>query len=338
MKKDYLYYYLLLTFGLLMFFNSSFFAWNNKAHELISEVAYQKLSPDQQKKLNSMLKSLVEHLPIDDRAIYDKQEPELSRLSKLSIMPDYWKRLPTLNYSENFSEKGPNFIEIIDRLNIKMGAGEISEKLADLQTSQWHSQSQLIWRSAENQFDPSDLEKSGKLNFAVSQLLNNIKQTKDPAAKAIGIIYLSHIVADAHQPLHAFSRIINSAGDHDQNGNLFCLDYLEEPDRDPKAKCETNLHSFWDSAGYVFVKKRDVYPLVSFIIDNYFESLYQNKSDLNDSNTWIAESFSFWKTVYNTPQYQYPNKIYVIKARGITLERIALAGYRLDKLLENILD
>jgi hypothetical protein len=57
------------------------------------------------------------------------------------------------------------------------------------------------------------------------------------ALKSYDLVWIEHLVGDAHQPLHAVSRFTRSQPEGDAGGNFVAL--CRHP-------CRRNLHSFWD--------------------------------------------------------------------------------------------
>ncbi|MBP9722292.1 MAG: S1/P1 nuclease [Gammaproteobacteria bacterium] len=297
--------------------NNYLFAWNYQGHKLISEIAYDNLTTKQQQKLDNILDALIYKLPQEDKKIYKQQQYSLSKLAKLSIMPDFWKEETLNSLADNFHIKSIT----------------IAQSIGNLKTSDWHYSSKIF--SSDNKFHQEKQgkqEKNGKLDVILPQLITSTKSTVNPAEKALGIIYLAHLMEDSHQPLHAMSRKTNQTN-NDRGGNYFCL----KRNNKRLTNCRANLHSYWDSAGTLLNTKKPITLLTQDIIKSYPTSAFINQIKILDPEIWLQESFSYKTVVYDTPEYEYPNKIYQAKTRTITSQRMALAGYRLSKLLAEII-
>jgi len=170
-------------------------------------------------------------------------------------------------------------------------------------------------------------------------------QSKPDADRAEALRFLIHFVGDIHQPLHATARETDEHPTGDKGGNDF---HIEAPDsfgnqnRGPR-----NLHSLWDSgAGLLTADARrpltadgtaKVETLASEIASKQPEKSFKAAHDLNPEH-WAQESFGFDKSfVYSLPENSKPTDEYIKKAEDIASQRVALAGYRLANLLNDLL-
>jgi hypothetical protein len=152
--------------------------------------------------------------------------------------------------------------------------------------------------------------------------------------KAIFFRFLLHFVGDAHQPMHCVNH-------NDRGGNLVPIN----------SKYADNLHEYWDRGLGEFcsrfsyedqtncspLSKKELNQLINYIEYRYPKNYFDSKIyDLNPKN-WaiesnlIANNFAYQLTANSKPSYKY-DKI----GRKIALEQIALAGFRLANLLNNI--
>lgn len=153
----------------------------------------------------------------------------------------------------------------------------------------------------------------------------------NPYERARFLAFLVHIVGDIHQPLHTVARISADHPDGDQGGNLFLVKF-------PPTKPQTiTLHKLWDQ-GIDLLLSSDVKTLSAKVTSLYPESYFDSQlKDLSPSSwskegTAIAQSF-----VYSTPENAIPSSNYMAVGKEIAEERLALAGYRLAYLLNNLL-
>lgn len=156
-------------------------------------------------------------------------------------------------------------------------------------------------------------------------------------------MYLTHVVGDIHQPLHACSLVNDQFPNNDQGGNLMKIMYLNNPSI-------TNLHSLWDSvldSDYNNIS----HPMTGKVtqrIKDEASSLMKEfpKSELKELNNninlmdWIEESWNLCKT--NVYKNMFLNKIikknddYISSNLTPIRKQLALAGYRLSELLISI--
>src|SRR3990167_3693802 len=150
------------------------------------------------------------------------------------------------------------------------------------------------------------------------------------------LAFLVHIVADLHQPLHTVSRISTAHPNGDHGGNLYFVHYSEGPLR------AISLHKLWAEGLGIFSgdpSQQSVAALTKVITSLYPEEYFGTKvHDLSTDNwaregTKIAELF-----VYSTLENHVPNLEYMNKGKEIVNQRIALSGYRLANLLNQLLD
>jgi hypothetical protein len=182
-------------------------------------------------------------------------------------------------------------------------------------------------------------------NNVLSRTRWNIKTLKagmgydQRRAEVLG--YLLHLVGDIHQPLHnitRYTRIYNDANG-DSGGNEFKI-ILEGQRID-------NLHAYWDEAAGLFnfdrfdcqldsSRQKRIQKYADEIRSAYPPTQQQDWKG-GDPGHWVEESYDLAKTVaYTTPEGQPLTHAYTIKVQSIVRQRIALAGYRLAELLNEI--
>jgi hypothetical protein len=158
--------------------------------------------------------------------------------------------------------------------------------------------------------------------------------------KAIAIAWLEHLIGDLHQPLHTTGRVL---GDNDtkgdQGGNLFSLT--------PKgtSRDKLNLHSFWDSVirqttpNTTDACEADYMdPIAVSIMQEFPYSQMQGRIASGKFAVWEKESVDIATTeVYkDVKRYEMPSDKYKKKATRIAHERLALGGYRLGQLFNDV--
>lgn len=151
--------------------------------------------------------------------------------------------------------------------------------------------------------------------------------------------YLEHLVGDLHQPLHCATRYSAEQPDGDAGGNGFKivtdLEWLN------------NLHRYWDSAGGLFGYERIERPLTAEnrqLIERYAREVaaaYPARRNgvwrrMNPEG-WVAESHQLARRNAYSLGSNRPDAAYKSMAQRVARERIALAGYRLAALLNNLI-
>jgi len=165
---------------------------------------------------------------------------------------------------------------------------------------------------------------------------------KDPdLKKAFYLAELIHLTGDIHQPLHGTTRFTPDMPDGDRGGNLFLLS-----EDAPRA----NLHSYWDAGGMLFGNRNVRRPLSDSgrkSIEKFARDITQvhPKSSMtaavNQHNPmeWAKESFKLGKDVVyvGVKEGTIPDDTYQKKVQETARRRVALAGYRLAAILNEVL-
>ena len=154
------------------------------------------------------------------------------------------------------------------------------------------------------------------------------------------LAYLAHLTGDVHQPLHCSTRYTAAMPDGDLGGNFFRLS---------SNAIRPNLHSYWDGAAGFFDSANLTRPLNRSErqrIRNFATKIQQdfpagdidNVDDLTPA-TWVTESHELARTVVymNITPNTVPSNDYRDNTRDTTRKRIATAGYRLARVLNQTL-
>lgn len=182
-----------------------------------------------------------------------------------------------------------------------------------------------------------NLDNTDNIVWAIDQIEPIIANPKANAfERARFLAFLVHVVGDIHQPLHTTSRISVKNPDGDQGGNLY---FVKFPASHPKT---IPLHKLWDQGIDIFTGPSTSANVVT--LSNEITSLYPKKyfdvkiTDLKAIN-WAQEGFQNVTTVvYSTPENQLPSEAYLQTSRQLVQEEVALAGYRLAAVLNQLLD
>lgn len=163
------------------------------------------------------------------------------------------------------------------------------------------------------------------------------------AQRADALRYLLHFVGDVHNPLHCVARGSDAIPQGDRGGNDFKI--LPFPGLKPEPR---NLHFLWDLGGGEFPDIAR--PLNRDSLDQIAEASElalklnpeQKIMDLllvTDPDSWAKEGLQLAKTkVYGLTENAVPPNSYVEFVRKEALRKVAIAGYRLGRLLNRLLD
>ena len=173
-----------------------------------------------------------------------------------------------------------------------------------------------------------------------SEVLRN-KESKD-AEKADALRYLLHFVGDIHMPLHNTARDTDAFPQGDRGGNDFKLIAPKGMKPEPR-----NLHFLWDfGAGNFPQAERPLAPESrTTIAEIAREATRQNSAAalesqirISDPEAWALEGFELCKSkVYGLNENVEPSAQYLAMVRKESLRLVALAGYRLGNLLNELL-
>ena len=180
--------------------------------------------------------------------------------------------------------------------------------------------------------------------WAIGEMMKTVSNKSKPKfnsrlALSFAWRYLIHLVGDLHQPLHASTMYSKQFFDGDQGGNLFLIDYPY----DPEIK---NLHALWDASvgqyGSIFAPLSDeewdqIGLFASYITSNFTRADLAKRVAITDQNVWAEESFNIAKNVvYNLKQGETVSEEYLSVGRKVVNEQLAVGGYRLADMFENL--
>lgn len=179
--------------------------------------------------------------------------------------------------------------------------------------------------------------------WALEKFSKELKDSRAPeAAKGDALRFILHIVGDLHQPLHCVARVTDEYPKGDRGGNDFRVVSPEGMNPRPR-----NLHFYWDMAGGLFTgvaRPLNAEHMATVIAwaDQAEAALPLSKNDKAAQNldfmSWTYEGFDLCKKiVYDLPIGTVPSDTYQARCQKLSLERCALAGYRLGNLLNKLI-
>jgi len=287
-------------------------AWNYSGHQIIAEIAYERLTPQARARVDQMIRSHPDYNRMFTPGATDviKNDPAaLARYAFVHAAP--WPDLIIYNdnrfYDELVSNPQPT--------PLLPGFPDMMRHRA------WHYFNMGI----SGDGTPIVEQKPPHLMTELPRLLAEIG-TADPQQAAYDLPWLEHLAGDVHQPLHLTSRFVKSQPTGDAGGNFVFI----EPNR--------NLHSVWDDAAAPRDLSYD--DILRYASEIAAENPAGSSLSL-DPLEWAAESFELDKSaVYTfgleTGSKEHPLILpaeYEEKANSIARQRVALAGYRLAQVL-----
>ncbi len=283
-------------------------AWDEVGHRVVARIAWRELRPETRVRAVALLRAAPEDaglralLPTDDRDLESREREFFARAAVWADM-------------------------IRDR--------DLEANRYDRPT--WHYVNFFWSRPAPDA--PAELldwPLVGELLDQLERIRVSLGAPDRPAAeRAIDLAWLLHLVGDLHQPLHCTARVTPQEPEGDRGGNLFRLGG------------DDNLHYFWDSIVTRRFDRREgetdealVDRIADTIVQAHPRSALAAELGRRDVRAWARESVDVvHATAYPAtlrrgapPGARYADAVYAAAAR-----RIALAGYRLAALLEELL-
>ena len=327
-------------------------AWNDFGHEVVARIAWQELEPE----VRSRVLALFREAPRD------------SLMHCLDLNQDRRRGCGRFSYRLGDAETA----EDADRILFERAAywPDLARQLEKYNRPTWHYIGWTWRRGADGSAHDTDLPVAEP--NAVSQLVELARSVADtsgrPDKRAIHLAWIFHLVGDVHQPLHAASRVTARRDERegDRGGNGFGLD-----------EWNRNLHAFWDGAldgrfraghrqqAFATLSGQSNRPPPSEQFWRTFGELRDREYEAHkdrvaaeararhlldeavranlksgDFEAWAHESNRIVRnTLYpsDLTRGEAPPAAYADLAYDISLQRAALAGYRLADLLTKLL-
>jgi hypothetical protein len=306
----------------ILFLPSCLFAWNGVGHMAAAYVAYQHLNPAARARASALLKLNP------DYPNWVKQIPEgTSQQDKEMIV-----FMIAATWADQIKGEAEYSLDGAPGSNGNLPNGPSSSQNIGYKDKLQHR----YWHFIDTPFsvDGTKLPAIPAPN-AETQIVAFRKvlasSSADDELKSYDLVWLLHLVADVHQPLHCVTRVSSVEPDGDKGGNnekITCSD----------CNGATVLHAFWDS---VLAPGFD--PAVALAAaKNLPQADVRSASNL-DTAAWIQESIQEAEHQVYVPPIgagDGPFTItpaYIEAAKKLGSERIALAGARLAGVLNSAL-
>jgi hypothetical protein len=298
----------IITLALLAAAPASALAWHDQGHMIVAQVAYLRLTPAAKAKVDSLFVTPQGKRPL------------------IFLCAGY--------YSAETCEK------TYDPVQIAVWMDDFRGDSINSMYDNWHYVDFAFYDGVPDsgKVGPEPENALSRLYWAVNTLREG-KGTPKRDAEVMGFLY--HLVGDVHQPLHAVARVTAAHPDGDAGGNLFKIQLPGQPR-------VGNLHTFWDAAGGAFgftgPKRPLDQPGKDRILALAQEVMKENPAESmpewqdTDPHTWVMESTRLARDVVykNITDGGEPSKAYTDAAQKLSRKRLALAGYRLAAVLNDL--
>jgi hypothetical protein len=320
------------AFAVLTLWSTPVLAWLDGGHMQIAALAYTRLTTEAKSKVDALIK-LNPDYPAWVKGVPADQVGWLAFV-RASVWADDIKmkgpgytnvRMQDHGYTnDGYSPKGPEAGQNIGYSDLLMH-------------NYWHFKN-IGFSTDGTPIPPADaIDAVSQINLFKAALPSSSGATDD--VRSYDLVWLIHLVGDAHQPLHAATRYSKEFPQGDNGGNAEMVT--------PATGEVLLLHVYWDRllGGFVTPESAvhdamcDPYPtrcadggLVKVQVDS-------DKASKDDPEVWFKESFELAKEfAYAEPVCSGGKPIlltrdYETQARNMALKQAALAAQRLANML-----
>jgi hypothetical protein len=285
-------------------------AWFDQGHETIAAAAYVRLKPDARAEVARLLRLNP------DYAAWTAGAPEAERdriaFVRASTWADDIKRRPDY-FRGAIADDGPYASDNIGYADRRMHA-------------YWHYVDLPFSRDGS----PTAPAETPNALTRIRAFTAALRSDAPDEVKSYDLVWLEHLVGDAHQPLHATSRFSRGLprGDNGGNQERICRAFV----------CGSKLHAFWDS----LLGESDQ-PQAAVEAAAKLPAPEPDRAAEADPQVWFEESAALAQAVVYTPDIgdgAGPFDIgaaYESEAREIARVQASVAAARLANLLNGAL-
>lgn len=314
MKNSFAKLLFLIVINLVVVFTAS--AWDDTGHKLTAYIAWEQMTPQARERAIKVLLAAPEDSDLSVFYLQDSRSA-VAKQRELFMIAATWADI------------------VRDK--------KFANRFAKYHHGNWHYLD-TFWRDDNGKVElvpelKSDEQNAVERLFAFDKVLRDT--TVSDADKSIALAWILHLGGDIHQPLHDSGRVTPDEPKGDQGGNLFSLS-----PKDATGDDRLSLHWFWDSIiGRNIPRVNDACdsdylpPIAQEIMKKYPAAKYQNKLELGKFDAWQKEGFQIASTrVYpaSLKPGEMPSNDYKKMAFDISEEQLALAGYRMGAMLNQI--
>ncbi|MGQ0543585.1 MAG: S1/P1 nuclease [Blastocatellia bacterium] len=301
---------------LTVFVSFPAFGWDDVGHKITGYIAWQRMSPQAREAVIRILRAAPEESDIS--TFYMSYGPESEEIRKR----EFFMLIPT-------------WADIIrDRA--------FPARYRTYHKSNWHYDD-TFWKQVDGKIEIlSGFEEGGEAALRMGEAEKTLRDSNSKESdKAVAIAWLMHLGGDIHQPLHTSARVTDREPKGDQGGNLFLL-----TPEGTKREDQLNLHWYWDSitgrnipikageCGRAYVEK-----IARKMMSKHPFAMYQSELKLWKFEEWQKESFPYNNTFVfsaDLKRFETPSPTYKRNAFKLAEKQLALAGYRLGEMLNEV--
>lgn len=316
-----------LTLALALFVPQSALAWNATGHQVVAGIAWDNMTPAARRNAITLLQAapadacLLDLFPTDSRPVAERQREFFMRAS---TWPDIVRPgEEDTRACTRFHRRDWHFINYFWEGLSGGAGGNAPQDREDIEVPEVNAVERL------KLFRP--------LVACSTAACGTPQETR-----ATTLAWVLHLVGDIHQPLHTSARVTSRPRERegDQGGNLFKLG----PNND-----SLSLHSFWDGIIDRSIERRQeerdnnhayLNRVVGLIVQEHPRSGMTARLRPGEFEAWSLEGLETTKRVVypqSLQRAQMPGDDYRRTAFNTSREAIALAGYRLADLLNQML-
>lgn len=294
--------------------SQSAMAWNSVGHMTVAYVAYQRLTPAEKARVKTLLQL---------NPYYSKWIGYI-RPGTTDADRDMYVFMMAATWPDEIKAMGSRYVGNDNAPHAELAV--LNTGYSDLGAHKyWHFVNTPLVAAGTVAGDATAPTLPNKIGVFRAALTSDVPD----AVKSYDLVWLLHLVGDAHQPLHCVTRVTADKPHGDDGGNLVLVN--------GPAK---ELHAFWDGAlgdgdtkDFMIAVKvgQDLPPPDAALLA------------IDQENAWAAESFALAKTsVYVAPvsdglgPYTMTAE-YTANMERIARDRVALAGARLANALKTAL-
>lgn len=283
------------------------YGWNDEGHKYIASVAYSNLTPEARTRVDSLLRlnpnyeSWVQMIPKGTSPAQSRQ--------MLFMIASTW--------ADALRREKRDVPDVAGQpIDLSVGYEDVRRH------SDWHFIDLMFSTDGTEVREPQE----PNLKTIIPALRAALQADYSDSAKSYSLVWLIHLVGDAHQPVHCAQRASKDEPQGDLGGNLVIV-------CDPQ--CGRRLHALWDS----LVESDTASPSVKQQQGPPLAKVNSTLAANLNSDDWINESFRLAKnTVYGSPigEGTGPFKLttdYLTTATNVANQRAVLAGMRLARVL-----
>ncbi len=289
------------------------YGWNRTGHRAIALIAYRQLDEGTRQKVAALLrKNPAAHDLWTGKKINSDTDLALDAFMQASTFSDDVR--PPSRFSREFHHATHHYV------TFRIGLKDESKRSAA----------------------PADDENLLTTYLANIATVKSHQPAVTDAKKALALCWIFHQEGDIHQPLHAISRYSNAFPEGDRGGNLV------HPFPNPRGNrpYSKNLHAYWDDMlgdDDVVRTFEALSERVEVVLSEFPRARFSKAEiDQDDVRVWARESVDAARdTVYRdldpeVASYDELPVAYEAEAQKLARRRIALAGYRLAEILNDL--